>query len=234
MLNVLTQMGYIKQGNGNYGSDKHFYYEIGAYSKMYLMKDVPIHCWYGTNAAVRKYKEKAAAIIAAYQENIVHTSFDNRYGSTFRKQCLISLNYFHLEDEERLGQFIKESGYDKDTALEYVYYRDILTKLENKKDIYSVDRNGRIYHVLCNLSKELKDYINIDFSLDCKNSHPLLLNSFIFKSHSISVNSSAIISKFLSGYVPVKELYPAPQQSHTPYIYHNVEKNHVKHWIVII
>lgn len=220
MLNVLIQMGYIELGNGNHGIDKHYYYKSGAYSKLYLLKDVPIHCWYGYDPVIQKYRAKAEAALEEYQENVIHPAIDSRYGDAFRKQYVISLNYFRVDDEEGLDSFLKANGYDDEASNFYVYYKDIQAKLDERKDIYSVDGNGRIYHVLCNLNKDLKRYINIDYSLDCKNSHPLLFNYFIFLSHDISCESSYNIVNYISGI----DINNHQQKAPTPDIYHNVGK----------
>lgn len=224
MLNVLIRMGYIELGNGNGGADKHFYYEIGAYSMLYKLKDAPIHCWYGHNAAVRKYKEKAAEKIDEYKQGCITPVIDRLYGQSFRKQYLTSLNYFHVDDVEGLKEYIADNGYDKEESPYYIYYKDIQDKMSKGKEIYSVDSNGRIYHVLCNLTKELKEYINIDFSLDCKNSHPLLFNFFIFHHHSIPVVSSFNICNFLYNNNYIKKSYIKIQESLSLTIYHNVSE----------
>ena len=44
---------------------------------------------------------------------------------------------------------------------------------------------------------ELKQYINIKYSIDCKNSHPLLFNYLIFNSKGISIELSYLISSIL-------------------------------------
>ena len=41
-------------------------------------------------------------------------------------------------------------------------------------EIRSIDNNGRIYHIGTELQRDLKQFTNIEFSIDCKNSHPFL------------------------------------------------------------
>lgn len=44
------------------------------------------------------------------------------------------------------------------------------------KEIRSIDNNGRIYHIGTELQRNIKQFTNIEFSIDCKNSHPFLLS----------------------------------------------------------
>ena len=71
--------------------------------------------------------------------------------------------------------------------------------MKNKnKTIYKIDKSHRIYHILTNLERNVKQYLNIKFSIDCKNSHPLLFNYFIFNNLNISFNKSYNISSYLN------------------------------------
>ena len=54
-----------------------------------------------------------------------------------------------------------------------------------------------MYHILTNLDREVKQYLSIDFSLDCKNSHPLLFNYLIFNKLNIEPEVSYSISTVL-------------------------------------
>jgi hypothetical protein len=75
------------------------------------------------------------------------------------------------------------------------YYRSLVERLKDKnKKINRIDDAGRIYHVLTNADRNIKKYLNIDISADCRNSHPLLFNYFIFYSHGISIKDAYSIS----------------------------------------
>ena len=78
--------------------------------------------------------------------------------------------------------------------IEY-YYRALVSRLEDKnKAISKIDNAGRVYHVLTNADRNIKKFLNIDIIADCKNSHPLLFNYFIFDSHDISTEEAYLIS----------------------------------------
>ena len=228
MLNVLIQMGYIEMGDGQQGAGEHWYYQIGEYSRLYSMKDVEVHPYYTENFTIKKYKEKSLEQITKYQTEVVAPSVDRYYGEDFRKQYIVSLNYFHIEREEDLQKYLRKHWYNKETSKYYVYYKDIISKLQAKdKKIYSIDGNGRIYHVLSNLSTDLKEYINIDFSLDCKNSHPILFNYFIYYHHNISIYSSNTISSFLHNNIDNSNIsftFSSYDSSSTSNKHHNVSE----------
>lgn len=67
------------------------------------------------------------------------------------------------------------------------YYKNIYEKYFNhdKNDfkIKSIDSNNRIYSILTNTPKKFKNYLNINYSIDINNSHPLLFNYFILKDY---------------------------------------------------
>jgi hypothetical protein len=76
-----------------------------------------------------------------------------------------------------------------------LYYEYIRKGLEEKqKHIQKIDEAGRIYHILTNAKREVKQYLNIAISADCKNSHPMLFNFFIFRSHGINYEDAYQIS----------------------------------------
>lgn len=69
------------------------------------------------------------------------------------------------------------------------YYQQILNKyIEGDFSISSVDNNKRIYSILTSTPKELKNFLNIKFQIDVKNSHPLLFNHYIIRYYNINKN----------------------------------------------
>ena len=52
------------------------------------------------------------------------------------------------------------------------------------------------------MKRELKQYVNIRYSIDCSNSHPLLFNYFIFISKKVSISTAYTISSILSSISP--------------------------------
>ena len=215
MLAVLTKMGFIVLGDGHNGSevDKYHYYHPNRYSMIYSVpSSVEIECTTSTNATIRKYKEKTTLLLDKHIQEEVYTEIDRRYGDSFRKNYLISLNYITIEDKTGFNKHIDSvlSEYPQ-RHLYYDYIKSSL--LDNDKKIQKIDDSGRVYHVLTNCERELKEYLNISLSLDCKNSHPLLFNFFIFNYFNISLTDSFIISSFLY-YNDFSDLYQ----------YHNVGK----------
>ena len=61
--------------------------------------------------------------------------------------------------------------------------------LENDRKVSS--------NTLQSYKRDLKQFTNIDYSIDCKNSHPLLFNYFIFSNKDISIELSYLISSIL-------------------------------------
>ena len=72
-------------------------------------------------------------------------------------------------------------------AYQQMYYENILDKYiqQDFKDfvINSIDKDKRIYSILSSTPKPFKDFLNIKFSIDIKNSHPLLFNYFIYQEY---------------------------------------------------
>lgn len=96
-----------------------------------------------------------------------------------------------LEDAEGAKRFMAEHQFS--SVRSELYYKYIINKLEKGeiKEIEKVDNNGRCYHVGTMLPKQLKKYTNISYSVDCKNSHPLLF-SYMVLDYYININSITI------------------------------------------
>lgn len=199
MLTALTKMGFISLGDGKNGSEveKYYYYHPSRYSMIYSVPDgVEVESYTSSNQTILKYKEKTASLIQAHQQNNVNSVIDKRYGEDFRTTYLLSLNYVRIADKTGFEAYIKDSISKNPKT--HIYYHYIESELSNNnKVIQKIDDSGRMYHVLTNLERELKSYLNISISLDSKNSHPLLFNFFIFHFHNISLSNSYLISSLL-------------------------------------
>lgn len=116
--------------------------------------------------------------------------------------------YQSLSDEDRYiydnyNRILKnlELRYPKE-ATEYInsrpymnsyqqkYYEDILDKyIQHDNDDFIIskrkenDKTNRIYSILSRTPKPFKDFLNIKFSIDIKNSHPLLFNYYIYEEY---------------------------------------------------
>lgn len=221
MLIAFTKMKYIELGDGKHGAEieKYYYYHPSRYSMIYSVSDsVEVEAYTSLNKTILKYKEKTASLIQAHQQNNVNSFIDKRHGEDFRKTYLLSLNYVKIADKTGFETYIKDSISKNPKS--HIYYHYIESELSNNnKVIQKIDDSGRMYHVLTNLERELKSYLNILISLDSKNSHPLLFNYFIFHFHNISILNSYLISSLLSYYILSNNSF------------HNVGKNLRNHLI---
>ena len=186
MLEVFIQMGYITLGS-DYATDavtKYYYYSYGKYSTLYTLTNEDFITITSTNRAIIEYKEKTKQEYEKMKQLAVD-EVTSRYGQSFTENYITSLRKIHIEDEESFNSFCEKRIKENPNA-EY-YYRYLYSALNDKnKSINKIDASGRIYTCLTNLDRELKQYLNIDFMLDCRNSHPLLFNYFIFNYYNIS------------------------------------------------
>ncbi len=98
------------------------------------------------------------------------------------------LKCLRLTDKEGAQKYISDNLKDKSTH-KYHYYNACVNEFNaDKMGIYSIDEQGRIYHFLTSLPRELRDYYNIRFELDVANSHPLLTNYYLIKYYNINNN----------------------------------------------
>ena len=170
-------------------------YIIGKSSKHYKInsKIISEEC---KNFTIQKYINKSKQII---KEEIIKRmttkEFITQYGNTFAETYVKNLNKFKIEDEKGFTTYTtKQIQHNQSKE---AYYNYIKESFKSDLKIYSIDNNNRIYHILTSLERELKQYINIKFTIDCKNSHPLLFNYFIFQSKGITTNVSYLISSIL-------------------------------------
>ena len=196
MLSVLIRMGHLVHGDGRNGNSvgEYYYYQVGKYSTIYsLPKNIRFEKVTTSNARVLKYLQKESEQIQKYRQKVLQPLISNRFGPDFQKQYEISLSKIHIANKQGFQAFVEQRLEEKpEGRLYYEYIREGLE--EKQKHIQKIDAAGRIYHILTNAKREVKQYLNIAISADCKNSHPMLFNFFIFRSHGINYEDAYQIS----------------------------------------
>ena len=128
-----------------------------------------------------------------YRDTVLRPIIDSRFGKDFQKEYEISLSKIRIIDDKGFEQFVEQRLKEgTESKIYYEYVREGLCKKD--KHIQKVDKAGRIYHILTNTKREVKQFLNIAISADCKNSHPVLFNYFIFKHYGLSIEDSYTIS----------------------------------------
>lgn len=186
LLKALQTLGYIERSS---------IYIVGKSSQHYKVKGeiTTTEC---SNFTIRKYIDKSKELL---KEDIIKRmstpEFKAMYGDSFTETYIKNLNKFKIKDKKGLDFYINEQI--ATTPSKESYYNFIKESFISDFKIYSIDSNNRIYHLLTSLERELKQYLNIKFLIDCKNSHPVLFNYFIFNSKGISIELSYLISSIL-------------------------------------
>ena len=186
ILKALEVLGYIERS---------YIYIIGKSSRHYKVNGdiTSTEC---VNYTIKKYINKTKEILKeGVIKRLTSPKFKELYGEKFAETYIRNLNRFKIKDRTGFNNFIKEQialSPNKES-----YYNYIKESFNSDFKIYSIDDNNRIYHLLTSLERELKQYINIRFSIDCKNSHPVLFNYFIFNYKGIDIETSYLISSIL-------------------------------------
>ena len=179
LLDALQELKYIKKFNN---------YIPGKLAKRYkVLGNIIITSIF--DVKIEKYINNTKERLNKYTQK----RFEEGYSADFRETYLRNLNKIKVKDIEGFNKFIDR----KRKPGKVRYYNYIKECFNNKLEIFRIDDNNRIYHVLTLLKRELKQYLNILYSFDCKNSHPLLFNYFIFLSKNISIDLSFNISYIL-------------------------------------
>ena len=107
-----------------------------------------------------------------------HNKFTDYYND-----CLSCLQ---LTNKKGAQKYISDNIKNK-SEHRYHYYNACVNEFSaDKIGIYNIDEQGRIYHFLTSLPRELREYYNIKYELDVANSHPLLLNYNLINYYNIN------------------------------------------------
>ena len=141
------------------------------------------------------------------------------FRKAFEKQQTKNIVDIHGEEilpfVDKYNQSVKQIKIDTDGARmcanaqegerTQLYYHNIITKIhEGLINNVGSDKNGRWYHICTSLPRKLKSFTNIQYSIDCKNSHPLLFNILILdyylNNNVITINNKYNIDKLYKIY----------------------------------
>ena len=185
LVKALEQLGYIKVSPYIVGKSSRRYKIIGN-----------ITSTESSDKTIGDYIDKAKKLLKeAVLERMATPEFKALYGDKFAETYIKNLNKFKIKDKTGLDSYINEQI--ASTPSKESYYNFIKESFKKDFKIYSIDDNNRIYHLLTSLERELKQFINIKYSIDCKNSHPVLFNYFIFNYKGIDIETSYLISFIL-------------------------------------
>lgn len=178
---------------------------------------------YSINNPKQFIKEETSNIKIIKDIEANKSAFDKLRKNEQAKLAKATSNYFldrynynlkrlEFNDPLNVQSFIDNFQFKSDH--QRLYYENYINKINNKefKEVDSYDSNGRIYHIGTALPRSLREYTNINFIVDCKNSQPCLLNYLLIdyytdRSIDISYNFKKNIVKkyFLNFSLFIKE-----------------------------
>lgn len=120
-------------------------------------------------------------------ENFNQELFKDKVGKKLYENYTSSLQYLSLIDSDKAEVYIDNHKFYNDKSKDY--YIRILEEFQNKNfKILSVDNNLRIYSILTQTPRILKNVLNLKYGCDISNSHPLLFNKIIMDKYGIKSN----------------------------------------------
>ncbi|SHF50369.1 hypothetical protein [Dysgonomonas macrotermitis] len=174
IINALQYMNIINVDNR---------YSIGRHSMAYqITKDYinRVGKYYTTHLTLIKYRDEMDHLLEKEYIKFYNTlPIEKKNLCDSYNRILKNLKFKYINEAT---EYINTRPYMSN--FQKAYYYNILDKyIEHNNDdfrIQSIDDNDRIYSILSSTPKPFKDFLNIKFSIDIKNSHPLLFNYFIY------------------------------------------------------
>ena len=195
ILDAFKDLNYIREAK-SYDIDKARTFEV-------IDGITEVDCPREIERKEREYRERTKEILTKVRdEKMVKTltrvrrisdpKATDASSTKFIIQYNKGLNKIRIADEDGLNKAIpvlkvkaekelNDKGKPKDPESIRIYFDALSRTLREEKSIYDIDAQGRIYHVFTGMKRELKNYLTIRYALDCKNSHPILLNYIIYR-----------------------------------------------------
>ena len=188
MLNTLEVLGIIKVSSSYIPSIQARLIELNP--------NLPTVSEMKYSSYIEEYSDKMQQELKKYEliqiQKIKSEMGDSLYDN-FRKSLRL-LKLIHREEAE---DYRDRHHFISLKSKEYFTY--IINEYDKGNfNILSVDKNLRIYSILSQSPRILKNFLNIKFSIDIHNSHPLLFNKLIIERYNINDNILHILYNNLS------------------------------------
>ncbi|NDV97582.1 hypothetical protein D0T84_22245 [Dysgonomonas sp. 521] len=120
--------------------------------------------------------------------------------NTIKEKYNKVLNQLKLTYIDEAEEFINTRKYQ--SIRQEKYYKNVFYQYKDKTsfEIISIDKNNRIHTILSRTPRYLRSFLNIKYSLDISNSHPLLLNYYLIKKYEINENQLNYLYKIIDDY----------------------------------
>lgn len=209
---ITHSTGYFDTGTTSYG-----YYLSYDYQNRIKTERKPI--FYPQQSMVEnlneELKKKNTTIKQQAQENLAD-DFYNNYVNSLNKLKLVNKQ----EAQEFINIHFTQNNYSKH------YYEYILEEYNNSKFTIKVPntQDNKIYHILTSTPRNLKYFLNIKYTIDIHNSHPLLFSKFLMDNYNIPVSYRTLIisslleiNPYINVYNVRKKLYNILKQNNIDY-----------------
>ena len=145
---------------------------------------------------IEEYSDKMQQELKKY-EQIHKLKIKSEMGDKLYDNFTKSLKILKLSHREEAEDYRNRHHFITPKSKEYFTY--ILNEYNKGNfNILSVDSNLRIYSILTQSPRIFKNFLNIRFSIDIHNSHPLLFNKLIIERYNINDNILHILYNNLS------------------------------------
>lgn len=164
------------------------FYEIGVMPYGYkLCNGVEYGCTFEYEGYLRYYDDKLNYSLNYIKRQQAKEAQSNLANAKLFEIYENSLSYLKLVYPNQAKRFLEIHPFVNDTSRNY--YSSIIERYNDKEDrrITSVDKNKRIYSILTATPRLMKYFLNISFSADIHNSHPLLFNKILSEYYNISL-----------------------------------------------
>lgn len=143
-----------------------------------------------------EYSDKMQQELKKY-EQIQIQEIKSEMGNSLYDNFTKSLRMLKLAHREEAEDYRNRHHFITPKSKEYFTY--VLNEYNKGNfNILSVDSNLRIYSILTQSPRIFKNFLNIRFSIDINNSHPLLFNKLIIERYNINNNILHILYNNLS------------------------------------
>lgn len=173
---ITHSTGYFDTGTTSYG-----YYLSYDYQNRIKTERKPI--FYPSQNMVEKLNEELKKnkkkVSKSAQENLTDDFYDSYVNS---------LNKLKLVYSKQAQKFIDVHFSQNNNSKHYYEY--ILEEYNNSKFFIKVPniKDNRIYHILTSTPRNLKYFLNIKYTVDIHNSHPLLFAKFVMDRYNIPLS----------------------------------------------